>query len=117
MCEACIVLYTFTGALVMLLNPAATLLTFLLLRRAGEFSTLMASFYLQRNMGNFLIQVYGPCMLLVVLSWVSFWLNREATSDRISLGKNPMAWPFIFGHLAGNLADYHECNLLPIFAK
>ncbi|XP_063610226.1 gamma-aminobutyric acid receptor alpha-like [Penaeus indicus] len=55
-------------------------------RRGGEFSTLMASFYLQRNMGNFLIQVYGPCMLLVVLSWVSFWLNREATSDRISLG-------------------------------
>ncbi|XP_064079284.1 gamma-aminobutyric acid receptor alpha-like isoform X1 [Macrobrachium nipponense] len=55
-------------------------------RRSGEYSTLMASFYLQRHMGNFLIQVYGPCMLLVVLSWVSFWLNREATSDRISLG-------------------------------
>ncbi|CAL4111700.1 unnamed protein product, partial [Meganyctiphanes norvegica] len=55
-------------------------------RRAGEFSTLLASFHLQRHMGNFLIQVYGPCMLLVVLSWVSFWLNREATADRISLG-------------------------------
>lgn len=38
-------------------------------------------------MGNFLIQVYGPCVLLVVLSWVSFWLNREATADRVSLGK------------------------------
>ena len=34
-----------------------------------------------------LLQVYGPCMLLVVISWVSFWLNREATSDRISLSK------------------------------
>ena len=34
-----------------------------------------------------LFQVYGPCVLLVVISWVSFWLNREATSDRISLGK------------------------------
>ena len=32
------------------------------------------------------VQVYGPCILLVVISWVSFWLNREATSDRISLG-------------------------------
>ena len=32
------------------------------------------------------MQVYGPCILLVVISWVSFWLNREATSDRISLG-------------------------------
>ena len=37
-------------------------------------------------MGDFVIQVYGPCILLVVISWVSFWLNREATSDRISLG-------------------------------
>ncbi|KAH0811082.1 hypothetical protein MTP99_011533 [Tenebrio molitor] len=44
------------------------------------------SFHLQRHMGNFLIQVYGPCVLLVVLSWVSFWLNREATADRVSLG-------------------------------
>ena len=32
-------------------------------------------------------QVYGPCMLLVVISWVSFWLNREATSDRITLSE------------------------------
>lgn len=47
---------------------------------------LLVSFHLKRHMGNFLIQVYGPCVLLVVLSWVSFWLNREATADRISLG-------------------------------
>lgn len=48
---------------------------------------LLVYFHLQRHMGNFLIQVYGPCVLLVVLSWVSFWLNREATADRVSLGK------------------------------
>lgn len=47
---------------------------------------LIVHFHLQRHMGNFLIQVYGPCCLLVILSWVSFWLNREATADRISLG-------------------------------
>ncbi|CAH0561211.1 unnamed protein product [Brassicogethes aeneus] len=51
-----------------------------------EYSMLLVSFHLQRHMGNFLIQVYGPCTLLVVLSWVSFWLNREATADRVSLG-------------------------------
>ena len=37
-------------------------------------------------MGYFLIQVYVPCSLLVVLSWVAFWINREATADRIALG-------------------------------
>ncbi|XP_049861517.1 gamma-aminobutyric acid receptor alpha-like [Schistocerca gregaria] len=54
--------------------------------KSGEYSMLLVSFHLQRHMGNFLIQVYGPCVLLVVLSWVSFWLNREATADRVSLG-------------------------------
>lgn len=51
------------------------------------FSVLQVSFNLRRKQGYFLIQVYVPCILIVVLSWVSFWLNREATSDRISLGK------------------------------
>lgn len=54
---------------------------------SAEYSMLLVYFHLQRHMGNFLIQVYGPCVLLVVLSWVSFWLNREATADRVSLGK------------------------------
>ncbi|XP_019882616.2 gamma-aminobutyric acid receptor alpha-like [Camponotus floridanus] len=52
----------------------------------ANYSMLLVYFHLQRHMGNFLIQVYGPCVLLVVLSWVSFWLNREATADRVSLG-------------------------------
>ena len=34
-----------------------------------------------------LLQVYVPCTLIVVLSWVGFWLNREATSDRVGLGE------------------------------
>lgn len=60
--------------------------TSLFLQYSGQYSTLIVHFYLQRHMGNFLIQVYGPCCLLVILSWVSFWLNREATADRVSLG-------------------------------
>ena len=35
----------------------------------------------------FCMQVYVPCTLIVVLSWVGFWLNREATSDRVGLGE------------------------------
>ncbi|XP_050296274.1 gamma-aminobutyric acid receptor alpha-like isoform X2 [Anthonomus grandis grandis] len=55
-------------------------------RREGEFSVLEVSFNLQRHTGYFLIQVYVPCILIVVLSWVSFWIHREATSDRVGLG-------------------------------
>ncbi|GLH14021.1 Gamma-aminobutyric acid receptor subunit beta-like, partial [Gryllus bimaculatus] len=55
-------------------------------RREGEFSVLQVNFNLQRHTGYFLIQVYVPCILIVVLSWVSFWIHREATSDRVGLG-------------------------------
>uniref|UniRef100_A0A1I8IWN6 Gamma-aminobutyric acid receptor alpha-like n=1 Tax=Macrostomum lignano TaxID=282301 RepID=A0A1I8IWN6_9PLAT len=54
--------------------------------RLGNFSVLSVSFVLKRHVGYFLIQLYLPCALLVVLSWVSFWLNREATADRVALG-------------------------------
>ncbi|CAH1370142.1 gamma-aminobutyric acid receptor subunit alpha-6 isoform X1 [Tenebrio molitor] len=59
---------------------------FTLKRREGEFSVLQVSFNLQRHTGYFLIQVYVPCILIVILSWVSFWIHREATSDRVGLG-------------------------------
>uniref|UniRef100_A0A1A9VSX5 Neurotransmitter-gated ion-channel ligand-binding domain-containing protein n=1 Tax=Glossina austeni TaxID=7395 RepID=A0A1A9VSX5_GLOAU len=54
-------------------------------RREGEFSVLHVAFNLKRHTGYFLIQVYVPCILIVVLSWVSFWIHREATSDRVGL--------------------------------
>ncbi|KAK3910973.1 Gamma-aminobutyric acid receptor subunit alpha-6 [Frankliniella fusca] len=59
---------------------------FTISRRDGDFSVLQVNFNLRRNTGYFLIQVYVPCILIVVLSWVSFWIHREATSDRVGLG-------------------------------
>ena len=47
---------------------------------------LYVNFTLKRHAGYFLINVYIPCSLLVVISWVAFWINREATGDRIALG-------------------------------
>lgn len=55
--------------------------------RQGERSVLEAYFYLRRHTGYFLLQVYFPCILLVGVSWVGFWINREATADRVTLGK------------------------------
>ena len=33
-----------------------------------------------------MVQVYLPSLLLVMLSWLSFWIDREAILERVSLG-------------------------------
>ncbi|KAK7500586.1 hypothetical protein BaRGS_00008161, partial [Batillaria attramentaria] len=53
---------------------------------AGSFSCVRADFQLQRDVGYYVIQVYVPSVLIVILSWVSFWLDVEAIPARISLG-------------------------------
>ncbi|XP_062700265.1 gamma-aminobutyric acid receptor subunit beta-like [Aedes albopictus] len=52
----------------------------------GEYQRLSLSFKLQRNIGYFVFQTYLPSILIVMLSWVSFWINHEATSARVALG-------------------------------
>lgn len=44
-------------------------------------------FELSRRMGYFTIQTYIPCILTVVLSWVSFWIKKDATPARTALGE------------------------------
>jgi gamma-aminobutyric acid receptor subunit alpha len=54
----------------------------------GTRSILYVVFAFRRHVGYFLIQLYVPCILIVFLSWVGLWLNREATNDRINLGRD-----------------------------
>ncbi|CAI5445271.1 unnamed protein product [Caenorhabditis angaria] len=49
-------------------------------------STLKVFFKLQRQQGYYILQIYTPCTLVVVMSWVSFWINKEASPARVSLG-------------------------------
>jgi gamma-aminobutyric acid receptor subunit beta len=52
----------------------------------GSYQRLSLSFKLERNIGYFIFQTYLPSILIVMLSWVSFWINHEATSARVALG-------------------------------
>ncbi|KAG9331132.1 hypothetical protein JZ751_019970 [Albula glossodonta] len=38
------------------------------------------------QMGYYLIQMYIPSLLIVILSWVSFWINMDAAPARVALG-------------------------------
>ncbi|KAB0351536.1 hypothetical protein FD754_016393 [Muntiacus muntjak] len=53
---------------------------------AGDYVVMTIYFELSRRMGYFTIQTYIPCILTVVLSWVSFWIKKDATPARTALG-------------------------------
>ncbi|CAM1292191.1 Uncharacterised protein g352 [Pycnogonum litorale] len=52
----------------------------------GEYSCLKAEFHLRRHIGYHLVQNYLPTILIVAISWVSFWLDVDAIPARITLG-------------------------------
>ena len=41
---------------------------------------------LHRKYGYHIIQIFVPSVLIIFLSWVSFWLNIDAVPARVSLG-------------------------------
>jgi len=59
---------------------------FLSATHVGKYSCLQASFILQRQVGFFILQTYIPSMLIVMLSWVGFWINKDSEPARIALG-------------------------------
>lgn len=70
---------------------------------AGNFSSINITFKLAREMGFFMMDYYIPSILIVVVSWVSFWLHQDASAPRIVLGK-------IYLHVLLTLND-NTCNI------
>lgn len=52
----------------------------------GVYSRLTMRLYFVRSIGYYIIQIYVPSTLIVILSWVSFWIDRTAAPARVSLG-------------------------------
>ncbi|KAK4871607.1 hypothetical protein RN001_015731 [Aquatica leii] len=52
----------------------------------GEYSCLKVDLLFKREFSYYLIQIYIPCCMLVIVSWVSFWLDQGAVPARVSLG-------------------------------
>jgi hypothetical protein len=52
----------------------------------GNWSGIRAVITIKRKMGYFLVHVYSPSALIVVLSWISFCIPLESTAARVTLG-------------------------------
>ncbi|XP_035472624.1 gamma-aminobutyric acid receptor subunit rho-1-like [Scophthalmus maximus] len=52
----------------------------------GWYNRLYINFTLRRHVFFFLLQTYFPATLMVMLSWVSFWIDRRAVPARVPLG-------------------------------
>lgn len=60
---------------------------FICLSKAGNYSQLIVNFELEREVGHYIMDYYVPSIMLVVVSWVSFWLDPNAVPGRTTLGK------------------------------
>ncbi|XP_021944512.2 glutamate-gated chloride channel isoform X2 [Folsomia candida] len=52
----------------------------------GNYSCIKLDIAFEREFGFYLIQIYVPCSMLSLVSWVTFWLEPTAVEARVSLG-------------------------------
>lgn len=50
------------------------------------YDSLSVHFFLRRNINYYILQNYFPTALIVVLSWVGFWIDYRSTPARVALG-------------------------------
>nr|VZI03317.1 unnamed protein product [Spirometra erinaceieuropaei] len=52
----------------------------------GTYSCLLGKFQLRRQIGSYLVGTYIPAFLIVIVSWLTFWVNTDAIPARVTLG-------------------------------
>jgi hypothetical protein len=53
----------------------------------GDYSSLTLRFDLAREVGYHILDYYVPSIVIVAMSWVTFWLHPNEIHGRTSLGK------------------------------
>lgn len=54
--------------------------------RNGNFDTLQLKFRFYRYLAFYFLRDFFPCILIVVLSWMTFWIDYESTPARVAMG-------------------------------
>lgn len=59
--------------------------SFPFLYSAGNFTCIQVIFKLKRRLGYYMFHTYIPTCLIVIMSWISFWIKPEAVPARVTL--------------------------------
>ena len=51
-----------------------------------NYSSVVLAISMERQLGHYILDYYIPTILLVCMSWVSFWLHPNAVPGRTTLG-------------------------------
>nr|CAI5826756.1 unnamed protein product [Callosobruchus analis] len=71
---------------------------------AGNYSAAIFKFKLRREVGYYIMDYFLPSILLVCMSWVTFWLQADASAPRVTLGASTMlSFITLNGGLSKNL--------------
>jgi len=54
----------------------------------GNYSVLFCEFLFVRSLNFYLTQVYIPAALIVSISWLALWMEREKIAERMALGRS-----------------------------
>ena len=52
----------------------------------GEYSCLKVDLVFARELSFYILTIYIPCFMIVLVSWFSFWLDYKAVPARVALG-------------------------------
>ena len=53
---------------------------------AGTYSCLLVNIVIARELSFYILTIYIPCFMIVLVSWFSFWLDYKAVPARVALG-------------------------------